>query len=372
MGLSVHGNLAAAISEFWAVQACNAARLRVWSRKGGERGVGSLDPWTVAYFLLVFPGLLALGLLWIQYQDFRTRNWRKVEGRIVESRSEAREVRKVEHQTLGSGSHTDFIDEEKIETRNFARVSYEFSVDGAPRIGSRIDQGVDSGNSEVAAALRKYPKGKIVSVFYDPSDPEQSILARADAGKIWAGWFAVVVLVGLIFTGVLGVDRFNSIARAVIPRSEYTPLVVALTGFALVIMAFAHMLGKKGREMAKWPRTSGEITNSAVATTLRWDNSTNVVQTLYLPRVVYSFVVAGDSFEGDNIGAVVSASTPASAEKTVARFPLGAKVDVFYDPGVPTESTLNRSVGFGPAILWFLAAAFLFGALTVAGLLPFV
>jgi len=134
------------------------------------------------------------------------------------------------------------------------------------------------------------------------------------------------------------------------------------------------MLALKGREMRSWKQTPGEIVSSAAATTERLETSSNssrtYYQTIYAPRVVFEFAVEGVSYSGDNIGAIVSASTPGPAAKCVARFPVNKKVDVFYNPDAPTESALDIRVGYAPLILRLFAAIFGFGALAVAGLIP--
>ena len=272
------------------------------------------------------------------------------------------------------GGRRQFVAQEVIETRNFAVLSYEFKVDGKTYFGSRVDLGVDSGNDGVVERLRRYPEGKIVEVIYDPSDPSQCILERIDPAKIRAGWFAFAAIVGLIFAGVYGGERLFEFARGAPPRPDNTPFVMFLALFALVLMAFARMIGKKGREMSSWPQTSGEIVESAVATTIRRvdyaDSSRPRETTMYVPHVVYKYVVGGEEFRGDNVGSITTSGNPNGPAKFVARFPLASRVDVFYNPDVTTKSTLSPSVGHIPAIIWMLAGAFLFAAAAMAGFVP--
>jgi hypothetical protein len=332
------------------------------------------DKTTILCFLLVLPGLVAAALIFVQVQNFGIRAWRQTNGRIVASRNEAREVRKTEHRTAGGERNASFVTEETLETRNFAMIGYEFKVDGKSYQGSRIDLGVDSGNSEVAEKLRRYPIGKVVPVIYDPADPSQCILERVDPKKIRAGWFAVVVLVALIVGGIYGGGALAALARGAMPRPGNLPLVVFIALFALVLLGFARMIALKGRQMRSWKHASGEIVASAVATTERTETSSNssrsYSQTIYVPRIVFQFAVEGVSYSGDNIGAIVSASIPGPATQCVARFPLNKKVDVFYNPDAPTESALDIRVGYAPLILRLLAALVGFGALAVAGWIP--
>ena len=108
------------------------------------------------------------------------------------------------------------------------------------------------------------------------------------------------------------------------------------------------------------------------AAVVQRDGATSVsFQTLYFPRVIYAYGSAGQTWQGDNIGWTVSNSTPAAAEKIVARFPLEAKVEVFFDPDDESVSTLDRG---GSKTRWVLlagAALFGCGALATMGLMPF-
>ncbi len=324
------------------------------------------------YGLLVFPAALTIGLIWLEAQNFRLRFWRQTSGRIVASANEARDVHKAQFELLGSDRSRHFVTEETIATRNFATLRYEFQVDGKTYSGSRIDLGVEHGDFEAPQTLLRYPKGKIVDIHYDSRDPSRCVLERFEPAKLRAGWLAVVVLVALIFGGVFGVDRIADFARASIPRPGNVPLVVFLGFFALVLLGFARMIANKGREMAKWPNVPGEVVTSEVAATMRKDSGPGHTeyQTMYVPRVVFSYVVDGVAFQGDKIGAIVSSSNAAGPTKFITRFPLGMKVAVFYNPADATDSTLTTGVGMAPIVLRILAAAFAFAALAVAGFVP--
>ena len=326
----------------------------------------------ILYGLLVLPGALTVGLIWLEAQNFRLRFWRQTNGRIVSSVSEARDVHKVDHETMGSDQRTHFVSQETIATRNFAALRYEFQVEGKTYSGSRVDLAVEHGDSEVAQTLRRYPQGKIVPVYYDPKDPAQCVLERLDPAKLRGGWLAVAVLLALIVGGVFGVDRFADFARASIPRPGNVPLVVFLGFFALALLGFARVIAMKGRAMASWPSVTGEIVKSEVATTMREDSgpSRTTFQTMYAPRVVFSYVVDRASFQGDKIGAITSSSDPKGPTKFITRFPLRMQVSVHYNPTDPAESTLVTDVGYAPMVLRILAAAFAFAALAVAGFVP--
>ena len=72
--------------------------------------------------------LLAAGTVWIQLQDRRVRSWKEAAGQIVSSKAVAREIGSKRYRTAGTSGNTDFVTDETIETRNFAGISYAFTV----------------------------------------------------------------------------------------------------------------------------------------------------------------------------------------------------------------------------------------------------
>ena len=330
---------------------------------------------TILCGLLAFPAILAAVLVWIQIQDRRVRSWRQATGRIVSSKPVARTIRTKRHRTSGTAGHTDFITDETIETRNFAELAYEFAVDGKSYRGSRVDLSPDRGNVEVTETLKRYPQGAIVTVFYDPNDPAQCILERDDPANLRAAWHGVAVLAALIVAGVLGIDRLAEAVRGLIAQPKRTPLVMALGLFAVVIALFAHMLGRKRREMRSWTRTTGRIVQSTIEATLRTRTraaalQSRTSQTIYVPRIVYQYDAGGISLQGDNIGATSSGGTPAIAARYVARFPVDAAIVVFFNPHNPVGSTLDPGGVYVELAVWAIAGTFAAAALVAAGLEP--
>jgi hypothetical protein len=331
--------------------------------------------WVILCGLLVFPALLAAALIWIQIQDRRVSSWRQVSGRIVSSEAVARTIRRERHRATGSRHHTDFVTDETIETRNVAEVAYEFVVAGRTYQGSRIDLAPDSGNPEVAETLKRYPRGAIVTVFYDPADPAQCILERDDPKNLRAGWFSVAVLTALIVGGVLGVDRLAGVVRAAIVDPAHAPLVVGLGVFAAVVALFAVVVGRKRREMQAWTKTAGQIVQSSVETTVRRHNRPGSMrgetsETIYVPRVVYQYDAGGILLQGDDIGGTWRGTTPAVAATYTARFPLNMVVEVFFNPRNTTESTLAPPGRVVELVLWAIAAVLLAAGALVARLGP--
>jgi hypothetical protein len=329
--------------------------------------------WIVLLICLAFPALLALATIWIQMQNRHTGSWKEAAGRIVSSKPVAREVRTHETHVTGPHGDADFVTDETIETRNFAEISYSFAAGSGTYRGSRIGLGADPGNFEVAETLKRYPQGKAVTVYYNPRNPNECILERDDPANIRKAWLAVAVLVGLIAAGFVAITQGANWLSGIIVTSRLTPLVMVLGIFALVTMLFARLVGTQARAMKAWPKTDGRVTRSQVETAVQQHDRANAGRrdyevTMYVPRVVYSYQVDGNTFEGDNIGWSGSASTPGYAEKTIKRFAPQTPVQVFYNPQDPTQSTLKPAGGAFAVVLW-LIAALLAGAAVTAGML---
>ena len=315
--------------------------------------------WKILLVLLAFPALIAGILVWLHIQNFRTRHWLEASGRILSSKAVAQTVRRLDHET--NTDNRSSTTTERFETKNFAAIAYEFTVAGKKVQGSRVDLGAGSGTTEVAKTLKRYPQGKIVRVLYDPADPASCILERHDTGKLLKGWAAVGALSAIMTAGVFGVEQYGAALRTAMPHPERMPIVVFLTVFGAALALFSRVMGKETRAMQGWTRTNGRIVHSKVETAQHERDS---------PASV-SIQTGGQAGEGDNIGWTVSNRTADAAEKIVARFALGAKVDVFFDPDDESVSTLDRG---GSVIRWILlGGALLFGcaALATAGAMPF-
>lgn len=66
----------------------------------------------------------------------------------------------------------------KRKTMYHYKILYEFTIKGAKFYSDRVTFAGDESSSKEYAELflSRYPKGKIVTVFYDPSDPTFSVL----------------------------------------------------------------------------------------------------------------------------------------------------------------------------------------------------
>jgi hypothetical protein len=136
-----------------------------------------------AILALVFWGLVAWGL-WTRVRWLGSRNWPSTRGTITaSSRTESKSNDPSTHQstvTYGASVHYDYI------------------ADRRPFTGSRVTFGdyETSNPAHAASILARYPKGREVTVWYDPDDPSYAVLER----EIGGNW--IVLLVGGILGGI--------------------------------------------------------------------------------------------------------------------------------------------------------------------------
>ncbi|RKH73412.1 DUF3592 domain-containing protein [Corallococcus aberystwythensis] len=113
--------------------------------------------------------------------------------------------------------------------------------------------------------------------------------------------------------------------------------VLLWTGITVAIdlLATANMVRQVQAE--RWPSVPGTITRSEVEAVRSSKGGTT-----YGPKVAYRYSVDGQRYEGGtDRSAAWRTSNPRDAERQVARFPIGATVPVYYQPGKPSETVLQ-------------------------------
>jgi hypothetical protein len=128
--------------------------------------------------------------------------------------------------------------------------------------------------------------------------------------------------------------------------------------FAAVVARFAIRRLRAGAATRGWPAAAGRITYSGVGRELTTDGEGGSHE-LFAAEVRYTYEVDGVIRQGETIhlNREPSASR-ARAERLARRYPEGATVRVFYDPGDPSRAVLEPRTGAAP-----------FGYLAIAALL---
>lgn len=142
--------------------------------------------------IVIATGLVILGSAFVNYgfgQMAKAResvNWPSAAGKILSSEQEKRTS------TEGKGNS------KKSKTYYVAVINYEYQVDGKIYTSNRIGF---HGQSDVCsnALVNKYPKGKSVSVFYCPKNPEEAVLETGvkNEGYFFPVFGGFIILFGL-------------------------------------------------------------------------------------------------------------------------------------------------------------------------------
>ncbi|MCP3902917.1 MAG: DUF3592 domain-containing protein [Planctomycetes bacterium] len=137
-----------------------------------------------------------------------------------------------------------------------------------------------------------------------------------------------------------------------------------LTGIGAILWTWHQ--GRKAVRSLSWPSVAGVV---GCADVIASCGSTGT--RIYEAKIEYDYDVGGSSYRGRTvcIGGELNTSFRERAEARCAKYPVGAKVDVFYDPTEPNAACLERRRE--GAWLGYLAgnAFALFGLLTMSGVI---
>jgi hypothetical protein len=139
-----------------------------------ENTLALLSVWGFPLFFVwtfLFAGIATLGFGIISSMEaFYSRSWPNVEGIITLSQ--------IDTYLSESNTESDTGNIIKTTTMYHPQVSYNFQVNGQEYHGDVINLD-DISTSDVQAAekiIARYPKGKVVRIFYDPGRPEKAVL----------------------------------------------------------------------------------------------------------------------------------------------------------------------------------------------------
>ncbi len=145
---------------------------------------------TSTLLLIVGAGFVVVG--WLSLRDDRNVvEWPSVEGRIVSARAIEEAV---ENTNSASGR-------KRVTTRHSAELAFEYSVAGETRRGNRIQRREPAARTqaEIEELLARFPVGRSVKVYYDPRDPDRSVLVSEPAS---GGYAPIVFGATLLLVGV--------------------------------------------------------------------------------------------------------------------------------------------------------------------------
>jgi hypothetical protein len=133
----------------------------------------------------------------------------------------------------------------------------------------------------------------------------------------------------------------SSVSTGLSPKSFVGGLILAIFGLAwsgFVLTFDAFEFGGLYHQLAalRYATAPGRVISSEVKV-----GKANRKRKVYSPNISYSYEVDGKVFHGNRYRYGQMASNDNSAARTVAEFPAGAAVTVYYRPDDPTDSLLR-------------------------------
>jgi hypothetical protein len=307
-------------------------------------------PWFVYAMLLAPLGLLLFAAAYKTLQVRAARDWPSTPGRVVISNAEVREV-KVPDSGRESGH--------RFEERNFANIVYEYSVSGQTLSNNRVSIGEDLGNFQVAETIARYPVGAAVTVYYNSRHPRDAVLER-DLPKGLGGCLGIATAIALaaVFGSAIGLHRLTEFVSTRLGHPEVSAAVVAFGAFGFVVMLFALAAQRQASRAKKWPVVSGTIKMSDIEQYRPASSDGRRGPLMYRRQVSYTYAYNNVSYT--NVHASLTTNVASTSSWLVRQFTPayrdGATVQVYVNPGNPSQATLDPRAGF-VWLLWLVALA---------------
>lgn len=305
------------------------------------------------YVMLFAPvALLVLGTGYKSLQVRAARAWPSVSGVVVESGEQRRKVKVPSRRR------------QRFEERSFANIVYQYEIVGQTYTNSRVTIGEDRGNFEVAETLARYPAGKPVTVYYNPSRPTQAVLERELYG-MWGRIGGIIVAYPVIvFGAIIGFNRLSQVAAGHVANA---PLTVTIGVFGAAMALVALWVQRLAGQARHWRVVKGFIHTSGLEIFRTAGEGEEAEPISVDARIGYSYRFNGRDYSGTVVAlrGEVGTTSDSAMRGWANRYREGQIVDVYVNPAKPSESVLEPRAR-GIWVMWVIAAALLAMAVFVA------
>lgn len=139
-------------------------------------------------------------------------------------------------------------------------------------------------------------------------------------------------------------------------------IVGAFIGLSISTILFVFLskpMMDKYKEVQDWPSVQGTISSSDFDC---WEEEKKVddryvTETKCAALVEYKYTINGNSFINSDIrpnNGIKTTYDRNTAEQIVAKYPVGAKVEVFYNPDDKSNAVLEKKINIGVLLLYLL------------------
>lgn len=105
---------------------------------------------------------------------------------------------------------------------------------------------------------------------------------------------------------------------------------------------------RQNRAAQRWPETTGVVVGNSVRPLIgvqAWLLSHGTLHPRAEPRIEYEYQVNGETYRSNRVRLGTLAQTVREATQTVAQYPPGTRLNVYYDPAQPQRACLERPRG---------------------------
>jgi hypothetical protein len=253
-------------------------------------------------------------------------------------------------------SPTDFVEAEHLGGGSF-RLSY--ASGSTPR---EANQPVEPAEAAAVLALflegseawrsRHEWEGSPVREMARFGDRKAAVPVRAPVAALSLTSLFLVLLISLfVFWPYLprtGYGLFDIRLPAAIDSTPARIILGFVVVVTLIVLALLAIKTWETRGTGRWPAAKGKITRSQEAFTQHRTSSQDMPQNYKVADIAYEYVVAGKRHTGRRISHAEIISQEEVPE-LLARYPVGAEVEVFHDPDEPSDAVLERGAPPGLA-----------------------
>ena len=182
----------------------------------------------------------------------------------------------------------------------------------------------------------------------DPGDDASATVAARKTSSEPPAW-AIAAVVGTFFGVVLlaNLIQGSETVSALMPFASSDSFGIGLIALPVIVLIILIVAVKlvQARRAAHWPPTSGHILKSGMEVR-RHQFAGEATTVTSVPVVEYEFAAMGRNWRGSRIS-IGEDTGGANTEATLARYPVGALVTVYYDPADPGNCVLERDIPKG-------------------------
>lgn len=122
-------------------------------------------------------------------------------------------------------------------------------------------------------------------------------------------------------------------------------MVAFLGGSGLALLIFGWYELRRSRGTLHWPTTEGTISKSHIeeSEVAYSNNGVQSFRRIRIPIIGYTFAAGGMTITSERlrIGSPLLSHNESLPEPTIARYPLGKKITVYYDPSKPDNCVIE-------------------------------